>query len=158
MCYYNTSLHSSDNPCCLHISFSFCICRGRRPRRPAKTFPSSHDGLSWAPAPTIILQITLLVSVNQRRLYRNKIKMNLHFLKRKSRFIFFGILRQRTPGDGCPYREGRWVVPGDCHRPGGPRNDRLVGKLLGDGGTAHSPFPTGSYLVSCIHVWLTFSW
>ena len=48
----------------------FCICRGRRPRRPAKTFPSSHDGLSWAPAPTIILQITLLVSVNGRRLYR----------------------------------------------------------------------------------------
>ena len=47
----------------------FCICRGRRPRRPAKTFPSSHDGLSWAPAPTIILQITLLVSVKERRLY-----------------------------------------------------------------------------------------
>ena len=52
----------------------FCICRGRRPRRPAKTFPSSHDGLSWAPAPTIILQITLLVSVKEKRLYRHKKK------------------------------------------------------------------------------------
>ena len=42
-------------------------------------------------APTIILQITMLLFVKERRLYRHKQKMNLHFLERNvgSSFLKF---------------------------------------------------------------------
>ena len=92
LCYYNTSLYSSDNASCFHISFSFYDTWWHsRPSLSLRT--SAHTGVAisktklhtWdchvaallamtvvvGTCPTIILQITLLVSVNGRRLYRS---------------------------------------------------------------------------------------
>ena len=59
-------VHSSDNAGCLHISFSFS-CRERPMCRSCFVL---QCGTAHRPFPTIILQITLLVSVKGRRLYR----------------------------------------------------------------------------------------
>ena len=78
-------VHSSDNACSFHISFSFSAhplppalvreVAARRADGGSKTPPVSFADsplfkAGAKAAPTIILQITLLVSVNKRRLYR----------------------------------------------------------------------------------------
>ena len=59
-------IHSSDNASCFHISFSF----SRRERPMCRSCFVLQCGTARRPFPTIILQITLLVSVKGRRLYR----------------------------------------------------------------------------------------
>ena len=82
-------VHPSYNACSFHISFSFYISkslplegkvaeRQRGRMRCCRSFVPPHQSASLTasphgeafPAPTIILQITLLVSVKARRLYR----------------------------------------------------------------------------------------
>ena len=85
-CYDTSFLNSSDNAGCFHISFSFTDVGIRIPTgasalgmthrndsrsgyRPLLSLrASAHTGVAIR-SPTIILQITLLVSVNRRRLY-----------------------------------------------------------------------------------------
>ena len=89
--YYNRRVHSSDNAGSFHISFSFSaadkapLCKGGWQKSLISdwgiglcryaTIPPSRLAPCHLPlhkggfVPTIILQITLLVSVNRRRLY-----------------------------------------------------------------------------------------
>ena len=114
-CYYTSFIHSSDNASCFHISFSFSaahkapLCKGGWQKSlisdwgivlcryltipPSRLRRATSLYTREALVPTIILQITLLVSVKGRRLYRKKRKTNLPLHLRKGRFIFFEILR-----------------------------------------------------------------
>ena len=71
-------IHPTSNSCCFPISFSFS-CRERPMCRSCFVL---QCGTARRPFPTIILQITLLVSVNDRRLFRKERKTPLR--KRQS--------------------------------------------------------------------------
>ena len=118
--YYNTSLNTADDTSSLHnISFSFLqmlqapkapLCKGGWQKSLISdwgivlvdTLQSFRHGYRRATSlytrealrPTIILQITLLVSVKARRLYRNKKKNEPTLTSKKGRFISFEILRR----------------------------------------------------------------